>query len=208
MSQLLTFSQNSDVGWEKGKWYNAFDHGHPQIPTNVTRLARAIIPEAHDQKPQIVYYQAGVGSGWSVTDSLLGGGLAMGLSENVREAYGYLAHNFMAANSTKNRPFDDEIYLMGFSRGAFTARSVGGMLGSIGLLKKDTMKYFYAVFEDFQGAGSPGHVCKLTEANSKFVITEDSKDATKYLAAYKKTLLDVSSRPLGEKWVIGFLTES
>jgi uncharacterized protein (DUF2235 family) len=74
---------------------------------------------------------------------LLGGGLAIGLSENVREAYGFLAHNYHHTVNGKS----DEIYLLGFSRGAFTARSVGGMIASLGLLAKDAMKYFYYVFE-------------------------------------------------------------
>jgi uncharacterized protein (DUF2235 family) len=74
---------------------------------------------------------------------LLGGGLAIGLSENVREAYGFLAHNYHYTVKGQS----DEIYLLGFSRGAFTARSVGGIIASVGLLTKDAMKYFYYVFE-------------------------------------------------------------
>ena len=69
--------------------------------------------------------------------------MAIGLSENVREAYGFVAHNYKASTNGQS----DEIYLLGFSRGAFTARSVGGLIGSLGLLTKDAMKYFYYIFE-------------------------------------------------------------
>jgi uncharacterized protein (DUF2235 family) len=73
----------------------------------------------------------------------MGGGLAIGLSENVREAYGFLAHNFQVSDNGQ----PDEIYLLGFSRGAFTARSVGGLIASLGLLTKEAMEYFYYIFE-------------------------------------------------------------
>lgn len=171
--------QNADVGWEKDHFWEA---GHPQIPTNVTRISRAILPES-ETGPQIVYYQNGVGSqSYSYTDQFLGGGLAIGLSENVREAYGFLAHNY-------NGPSDDEIYLFGFSRGAFTARSVAGMICSIGLLTKDSMKYFYYVFEDFENAGRDGYVAKLPGALPEFVLSKNSATVDEYLAEYKAKLL-------------------
>jgi uncharacterized protein (DUF2235 family) len=53
------------------------------------------------------------------------GGTGSGLSEHVREAYGFLAHNYAAG---------DEIFLFGFSRGAYTARSVAGLISQAGLL--------------------------------------------------------------------------
>lgn len=74
---------NSDIGWSKGGW---FDLGHPQNPSNVTRIVRALKPEDSENHVQIAYYQSGLGTSWSSADKFLGGGLAMGLSENVREA--------------------------------------------------------------------------------------------------------------------------
>jgi uncharacterized protein (DUF2235 family) len=148
-STILIPLQNSDYGWERNP-LNPFDHGHPQIPTNVTRLARAIPPESSSLHPQVVYYQSGVGSSsWSISDQLFGGGLASGLSENVREGYAFLVNNYMEYNDGTA----DEIFLVGFSRGAFTARSIGGMICSIGLLTKRAMKYFYQIFDDFENAG-------------------------------------------------------
>jgi uncharacterized protein (DUF2235 family) len=61
------------------------------------------------------------------------------MPKNIREAY-----SFIAANYTPG----DEIILVGFSRGAFTARSVAGMIKDIGLLTREGMNYFYAIFKD------------------------------------------------------------
>jgi uncharacterized protein (DUF2235 family) len=44
----------------------------------------------------------------------------------------------------------DEIILIGFSRGAFTARSIAGMIGALGLLTREGMEFFYPVFKDMQ----------------------------------------------------------
>jgi uncharacterized protein (DUF2235 family) len=68
------------------------------------------------------------------------------LSENIREAYGFLAKNYMK---------DDEIFLLGFSRGAFTARSIGGMIESVGLLTTKGMAYFYPIFSDWENQVKP-----------------------------------------------------
>lgn len=65
----------------------------------------------------------------------------MGLKENVRDAYTYIATNWREG---------DEIFLMGFSRGAFTARSVGGMIGDLGLLTRRGLPHFSEIFEDYE----------------------------------------------------------
>jgi uncharacterized protein (DUF2235 family) len=89
--------------------------------TNVVRIARAIKPidtRSSPATPQIVYYHSGVGTS-DALDRVAGGAIGLGLSRNVRDAYASLA-----ANSEGN-----EIFLFGFSRGAYTARSVAGLIG-------------------------------------------------------------------------------
>jgi uncharacterized protein (DUF2235 family) len=44
----------------------------------------------------------------------------------------------------------DEIFLVGFSRGAFTARSVAGMIANLGLLTREGVEHFYPIFKDMQ----------------------------------------------------------
>lgn len=74
---------------------------------------------------QLVYYDPGVGT--SAIDSITGGAFGLGLSKNVREAYDWLLEKYEGG---------DEIYIFGFSRGAFTARSMVGLLAKCGLLRR------------------------------------------------------------------------
>lgn len=85
-------------------------------PSNVTRITRAIRSISSEGIQQIVYYQAGVGSFGTRSDRTIQGISGYGLAEHVREAYTFIANNYNNG---------DEIFLIGFSRGAFTARSVG-----------------------------------------------------------------------------------
>jgi uncharacterized protein (DUF2235 family) len=121
--------------------------GYLQNPSNVTRIARSILPETQDGIPQIVYYQAGIGTEGTWWDHVYGGGTGAGLSENIREAYAFLAKNYMEG---------DEIFLLGFSRGAFTARSIGAMISSVGLLTRTGMVHFYPIFSDWENQVKPG----------------------------------------------------
>lgn len=51
----------------------------------------------------------------------------------------------------------DEIVLLGFSRGAFTARSVGGLISSIGLLTRQGLSAFYPIFKDWENQMKDGY---------------------------------------------------
>lgn len=72
----------------------------------------------------IVHYDRGIGTG--PYDRHLGGVTGKGLEENIREAYRFLSAHFRTG---------DEIHIIGFSRGAYTARSIVGYLFATGLLK-------------------------------------------------------------------------
>lgn len=48
----------------------------------------------------------------------------------------------------------DDIVLVGFSRGAFTARAVADMIASLGLLTHEGLDRFYSIFTDYQLMGS------------------------------------------------------
>ena len=96
-------------------------------PTNVVKTARAILPEAHDGTSQVVFYDAGVGTG-GLVDHLRGGGFGKGIIKNVEDAYRFLIHNYAPG---------DQVYFFGFSRGAYTARSTVGLIRNCGLLEKE-----------------------------------------------------------------------
>lgn len=124
-----------------GTW-NRPDAEHP---TNVVRLAQAVRPYGDPQVdagqpplgiPQIVLYSPGVGSGrgnnraarWM--DSFLGGALGWGLTDIIEDVYRNLVFAYEPG---------DEIMVFGFSRGAFAARSLVGLIRSCGICRRDKL---------------------------------------------------------------------
>lgn len=95
-------------------------------PTNVLKVVRGIAQVDQHKIPQVVYYDTGVGTQGFV-DKYVGGALGRGISENIQQAYRFIANNFHEG---------DELFLFGFSRGAYTVRSLAGFIGSVGLLEK------------------------------------------------------------------------
>src|SRR5262245_55072750 len=95
--------------------------------TNVARLADAIAKVGTDGVPQEQWYDPGAGTNWD--DRIRGGAFGYGTSSNIRQGYRWVAGQW-----------DDgfELYVFGFSRGAYTARSLVGLIRKGGLLKSPT----------------------------------------------------------------------
>ncbi|KAG7096272.1 hypothetical protein E1B28_003720 [Marasmius oreades] len=116
--------------------------GHTEYATNVLRLSRSVLPQDKNGNRQIVYYQSGVGSeadfaGSQVTGAALLQALGTAVASKVRDAYAFIAQNFADG---------DEICLFGFSRGAYTARKLSGLIDAIGLLSRKNLSYFFEIW--------------------------------------------------------------
>ncbi len=115
-----------------------------EFPTNVLKIAQAIKPVGQDIRgnliPQVLYYDPGIGvdkgiKGDSfflsrirkVIERIGGGAFGLWIDEKIKEAYLFLCLNYTPG---------DEIYLFGFSRGAYTVRSLAGLIGCSGLLQR------------------------------------------------------------------------
>jgi uncharacterized protein (DUF2235 family) len=103
-----------------GTWNSV---ANPKELTNVVKLANSVSLRSPDGTDQICYYNSGVGSGGPI-DRFIGGAFGAGLKSNVKRGLAFLALNYQQG---------DEIYLFGFSRGAYTARAVAGVLGVAGI---------------------------------------------------------------------------
>ncbi|WP_457594561.1 DUF2235 domain-containing protein [Hydrogenimonas sp.] len=95
------------------------------IPTNVVKIHNCVASVDSEGNEQLRYYHPGVGTDGTWWEKLAGGAVGVGLSKNIRSAYKWLCANY--------RP-GDRIFLFGFSRGAYTVRSLAGMIGRCGLL--------------------------------------------------------------------------
>jgi len=104
-----------------GSWNKLDTKAHP---TNVVLLAESVPPVDHKGVQQIVYYDEGVGT--ASDETFRGGAFGKGLIQNIREAYRFLIFNYLPG---------DDIFVFGFSRGAFTARSFIGFVRAAGILK-------------------------------------------------------------------------
>src|SRR4051812_27733029 len=107
---------------------------NPDEVTNVVRVAQAVKPVSADGIPQVVYYNAGVGSGGPI-DRFLGGVFGAGLRDNVKRGLAFLSLNW-DPEELPDSPVADEIYIFGFSRGAYSARALAGVIGAIGGIPK------------------------------------------------------------------------
>jgi hypothetical protein len=105
--------------------------------TNVSRLFRKIADETIGCPEQRRFYDEGVGTKFG--ERLRGGVFGAGLDGNIRQGYAWLGLQFpkILTQSPDDAGFvtGPDIFLFGFSRGAFTARSLGGLINYLGLPK-------------------------------------------------------------------------
>jgi uncharacterized protein (DUF2235 family) len=105
--------------------------GSAQV-TNVVKLARVALGTAPDGFAQVTRYIEGIGTdpGDGEYQAFLEGAIGVGVDRRIVEGYRFLAERYEPG---------DEIYLFGFSRGAFQARSLAGLVGLVGLLGRDAL---------------------------------------------------------------------
>ena len=125
-----------------GTWNRPEKDLKKDVPTNVLQLARAIRPTGRDQTPQQVFYDWGVGSYY---DRVIGGATGRGLNKNIMDDYRYLVQNYTPG---------DELFLFGFSRGAYTVRSLCGLINNCGILKRPDARLIQAAFDLYKRPGT------------------------------------------------------
>ncbi|KAI1156364.1 hypothetical protein F4825DRAFT_403770 [Nemania diffusa] len=136
-----------------GTWVNASGTTAPL--TNVARFARAIdrfgLNHDYPASPvtQVIYYSAGIGSEPVLktrVDSIYSGVTGAGLEEDILNAYCFLCNHYNFG--TQN----DEIILIGFSRGAFTVRCLADFISQVGLLQRKTLPFLSVLFQRWMDA--------------------------------------------------------
>ena len=101
----------------------------PKDRTNVWRTHELLANADKTGVPQRAFYLEGVGT---AIDTIAAGSIfGVGVADKIREAYEWLARNYLDGA---------EIYVFGFSRGAFSARSLVQFIANCGLTRPETLE--------------------------------------------------------------------
>ncbi|KAF8326176.1 hypothetical protein F5887DRAFT_233355, partial [Amanita rubescens] len=123
--------------------------------SNIARFFRAIREDVREK--QIVYYQPGIGSyskhsvfseTLDIVSTVLDLTIALNLNDNIKDGYTFVVQNY--------RP-GDKICLFGYSRGAYTARAIAGMIYKVGLLPKESVQQVDFAFDTYMTTGREGY---------------------------------------------------
>ncbi|MEM1232957.1 MAG: DUF2235 domain-containing protein, partial [Pseudomonadota bacterium] len=120
--------------------------------TNVVRFFRGLLPK----DDQIPYYAQGIGTVNSQDlgapepdqDRIRGMAFGQGLEDIVLDTYRFLCrtYDFDTADKSDKR---DRIYIFGFSRGAYAARMLAGIINEFGLLKPANLHMAVHIFREY-----------------------------------------------------------
>ncbi len=113
-------------------------------PTNVVKIAQAVKATCSQKIPQLVFYDEGIGTENPIA-KILGGAFGKGIDQNIQDGYRFLCLNYEPG---------DEIYLFGFSRGAYTVRSLAGMIFNSGLLPRQKIRKAPEAYENYRSRKS------------------------------------------------------
>ena len=120
-----------------GTWNEVSDN------TNVWRFRALFSPASVDGCEQRAYYSAGLGTRFG--EKVRGGMFGTGIDTAITSAYEWLIENYQA---------DDEIFIFGFSRGAYTARSLSGFISKCGLLQSGAPLGVNQLFRRYRRSGA------------------------------------------------------
>lgn len=110
-------------------------------------LTKIIPPQGDDGVVQQVYYHDGVGVAGGPVERFLGGAIGIGLKQIVNDAYDWVVDNYQP---------DQELYIFGFSRGAYAARALAGLIGASGIQREKDPKRFEVSWKNYRMRGREG----------------------------------------------------
>ena len=145
-----------------GTWNTPPDSASPSEDnsTNVLQFFERVCATAPNGRQQIKWYNQGVGTEW--LNRIRGGAFGLGLDAHITEGYRQLIRNYQDG---------DDVYVVGFSRGAYTARSLVGLVRNCGLLRSEDeclIDRAYAMYRSRDNVDSE-HARAFRRANSRDV---------------------------------------
>lgn len=136
-----------------------------RAPTNVSKVALGLARADAEGFPQLLYYQRGVGT--RRFQRLRGGAFGYGLSGNVRDAYRFLVDSYEPG---------DRLYFLGFSRGAYTARSTVGLIRNCGILRREHRDRIGEAYSLYRSRASRTHPRAVESQIFRRIYSHDDVD--------------------------------
>ena len=133
-----------------GTWNTVNDN------TNVWRLKSLLALEGKDGVEQLAYYSTGIGTAFG--QRFAGGTVGYGLNEEIIRAYEWLIDHYNPG---------DTLFIFGFSRGAYTARSLSGLISKCGLLIAGAPLSVNQLYARYRRAGAEMTIRELLERQQK-----------------------------------------
>lgn len=121
MKRIIIAFDGTGQSASRGDW---------SVSTNVNRLCHALLNSPDLPVQQLVFYVSGVGTqdlGMGGIGTVVQGALGEGVEENVADGYTFIMNNYLPG---------DELFVFGFSRGAFTARVLANIVARLGVFAK------------------------------------------------------------------------
>ena len=143
-----------------GTWNRPEKDLKKDFPTNVLKIARAISPVAKDGTEQVVFYDWGLGSYHS---SFTGGAFGKGINKNIMDDYRFIVQNYNAG---------DELYFFGFSRGAYTVRSLAGLINNCSILKRNKANIIEKAFDLYKNSHIHPDDPESVEFRRKYAVAD------------------------------------
>jgi uncharacterized protein (DUF2235 family) len=151
--------------------------------SNVLKLYRTLRKTAKTQPNQLVFYDPGVGTlarpnPWKKwrqdVYAIFALATGYGLDDNILNSYEFIVDNFQEG---------DDIWLFGFSRGAYTVRALAGLIHKVGLISKPQANLAgsgLTAYKQFSSDSSPSaagfHPSQLTDAGAPADVTPPRED--------------------------------
>lgn len=132
----------------------------------------------------------------TIGNKIIGGISGGGLAEHVREAYSFIANNYDDG---------DELFLVGFSRGAYTARAVAGLVDNIGVLTKAGLASFPIIYRDFARRHDRRYRSPLPDVPFPNKPSARNPDYARELARRRLTTLGVKVKAIGVFDTVGMV---
>jgi uncharacterized protein (DUF2235 family) len=157
-----------------GTWNTVNDN------TNVWRLKSLLAPEGREGVEQLSYYHVGVGNAFG--ERFRGGTLGYGLNDEIIRAYEWLIDHYNPG---------DELFIFGFSRGAYTARSLSGLISKCGLLAPGAPLSVNQLYARYRRASVPNTIREQLQHSNVAALSLEERWMLKYSQAIDIDFLGV-----------------